>query len=200
MEYTPSSSSSQYRSPQAISPQAIPPQTMPPHTGEIPYEKRVGIICLRITCGFTFTQIAEKLGLKMPSVHQLYSRALERTDPSLRESFVDVAKNVKDAPRSGRPVTNPNKTRASRKGKSRRSKNPDKTREIPGKPVEEQQPLPITDPKGPSNLMNGVTASEVVSQSTHGDPTPSNPPSHSQPQGPVTSMVWPNPSQHPTTN
>jgi len=171
---------------------------MPPHTGEIPYEKRVAIICLRITCGLTFAVIAQKLGLKIPAVQQLYTRALERTDPSLRESFVDVAKNVKDAPRSGRPVTNPKKIRASRKGQSRPSKQTDKTRQVPGKPVEEQQARPMEDPKGPSNVMNGVAASEEVSEGAYGETTHSLVPSHPQPHGSERSMGWSDLQQHST--
>jgi hypothetical protein len=172
---------------------------MPPHTSEIPYEKRVAIICLRITCGLTFAVIAQKLGLKIPSVQQLYTRALERTDPSLRESFVDVAKNVKDAPRSGRPVTNPKNARASRKAQSRRSKQTEKTREVPGKSLEEQQPLPMEDPTGPSSVVNGVTASaEEVNGGIYGELTLSHVQSDTQPHGSGKNMVWSETLQHPT--
>jgi hypothetical protein len=171
---------------------------MPPHTGEIPYEKRVAIICLRITCGLTFAVIAQKLGLKIPSVQQLYTRALERTDESLRESFVDVAKNVKDAPRSGRPVTNPQKIRPSRKGQSRRSKPTEKRREAPGKPAEEQQqqppppppPLPLEDPKQPSVVMGGVAAPKEVNGVIYGEPVLSHAPPHPQPHGSEKNRVW----------
>lgn len=76
---------------------------MPTHSTEIPYELRVAVIALRMLAGYTFSTIATKLNLNQTSVNKVYSRAMERTDSSLRDSFSAVVKNVRDAPRSGRP-------------------------------------------------------------------------------------------------
>jgi hypothetical protein len=77
---------------------------MSSHGPEISYEKRVAVVVLRLLCGFAFALIAEKLDLELRSVHHVYSRAIQRTDEGLRDSFLDVARNVKDAERSGRPA------------------------------------------------------------------------------------------------
>jgi hypothetical protein len=77
---------------------------MPSHGPEIPYEKRITVVVLRLLCGFTFALIAEKLDLELRSVHHIYSRAIQRMDEGLRDSFLDVARNVKDAERSDRPA------------------------------------------------------------------------------------------------
>lgn len=119
---------------------------MPPHGGEIPYEKRVAVICLRLLFGFTYATIGEKLDLKIRSVHQVYSRAMRRTEEHLRNSFVEVAKNVRDAPRSGRPATG----RSKRKPRASRAKgqappppaeSAETRPEVPGGSAEEQRPL-----------------------------------------------------------
>lgn len=78
-----------------------------PRNTEVAMEKRIAVIAMRLLCGLTFAVIAEKLDLRLRSVHRIYTRALERTAENLRESFLDVAKNVRDAPRSGRPSTVP---------------------------------------------------------------------------------------------
>lgn len=80
---------------------------MPSHGGQIPYEKRVSVVVLRLLCGMTFATIAEKLDLELRSVHHIYSRAIQRSETGPRDSFLDVARNVKDAVRSGRPAIIP---------------------------------------------------------------------------------------------
>ena len=84
----------------------------PPNT-EIPYEKRVAIVVLRLLYGHTFQSIADKFQLQKKAVHKLYRRAIERTEPHLRNSFMDVMQNVKGAPRSGRPPRIPPGSEAS---------------------------------------------------------------------------------------
>jgi hypothetical protein len=95
----------------------IPPQPMPmaPHSRntEIPYEKRVVIIALRLLYCHTFTSIADRFQLRKQSVQNIYIRTMERTEAHLRDSFIDVVQNVKDAPRSGRPPRIPPGSEAS---------------------------------------------------------------------------------------
>jgi hypothetical protein len=83
------------------------PQPMPmaphPANAEISYEKRVVIIVLRLLYDHTFKSIADTFQLQKRAVQDIYSRAIECTDAQLRDSFMDVVQNVKDAPRSGRP-------------------------------------------------------------------------------------------------
>jgi hypothetical protein len=64
---------------------------------EIPYEKRVAIVVLRLLCGHTFHSITDKLQLQYRAAKHVYSRALERTEPHLQDSFTDVVKNAKAA-------------------------------------------------------------------------------------------------------
>lgn len=82
--------------------ETLPTDMHPLHTN-IPLEKRIAVIALRLLCGMTFAVIAEKLGVRHRAAHRIYSRAMERTEEGLRGSFIDVARNVQDAPRSGRP-------------------------------------------------------------------------------------------------
>ena len=80
---------------------------MPRRGAEVSYEKRVAIIVFRLFLSMTFAVIAEKLDIRPQTVRDIYSRAIERTQPDLRGSFMDVVRNVKDAPRSGRPAIIP---------------------------------------------------------------------------------------------
>jgi hypothetical protein len=91
------------------------PMPMAPHPAntEIPYEKRVAIVVLRLLYGHTFKSIADTFQLRKRAVQDIYSRAIERTDAQLRDSFMDVVQNVKDAPRSGRPSRIPPGSEAS---------------------------------------------------------------------------------------
>jgi hypothetical protein len=86
--------------------------THPPKT-EISYEKRIAIVVLRLFCGWTFPQIADKLALRTRSVADIYARALKRTESGLQDSFVDVVRNVRVAQRSGRPPRIPLNSQAS---------------------------------------------------------------------------------------
>lgn len=86
---------------------SLQPKLTPARQSEISYEKRIAVIALRLLCGLTFSTIGEKLELRPRSAHRICSRAQQRTRADLRDSFQDVAKNVKDAPRSGRPAIHP---------------------------------------------------------------------------------------------
>ena len=95
-----------------ISPLSLP---MAPHARntEIPYEKRVAIVVLRLLYDHTFQSIADKFQLPKDAVKKIYNRAIQRTEPHLRNSFMDVVKNVQAAPRSGRPPRIPPGSEAS---------------------------------------------------------------------------------------
>ncbi|KAF7504717.1 hypothetical protein GJ744_001786 [Endocarpon pusillum] len=178
---------------------------MPPHGGEIPYEKRVAVICLRLLFGFTYATIGEKLDLKIRSVHQVYSRAMRRTEEHLRNSFVDVAKNVKDAPRSGRPATgrSKRKPRASRaKGQAPPPAQSTETRpEVPGGSAEEQRPLLGPGQVNASVPVSALLRSDAGNRESPAEPAvPSAPSSprprprpqpQAQPQGPGLRLIWP---------
>lgn len=75
-----------------------------PRDSEFPSEKLVTVVLLRLLCVLTFQTIADKLHLRNRAVQDISGRALMRTESGLRESFIDVLRNVKDAPRSGRPA------------------------------------------------------------------------------------------------
>lgn len=91
-------------------------------SSETSYEKRVAVITLRLLCGLKYAVIGEKLGIQPRTAHSIFARALERTEPALRHSFVDVARNAKDAPRSGRPSKKPAGSDQPKKKKSRQAK------------------------------------------------------------------------------
>lgn len=80
---------------------------------EIPYEKRVAIVVLRLLYDYTFQSIADKFQLQQEAVKKIYNRAIQRTEPHLRNSFMDVVKNVQVARRSGRPPRIPPGSEAS---------------------------------------------------------------------------------------
>ena len=173
---------------------------MPPHGGEIPYEKRIAVICLRLLFGFTYATIGEKLDLKIRSVHQVYSRAMRRTEEHLRNSFVDVAKNVRDAPRSGRPATgrSKRKPRASRaKGQARPAESAETRPEAPGGSAEEQRPLVGPGQVNASVPVGGLMGSDAGNKESPAEPAAPSAPSspqlqpQPQPQGPGLRLIWP---------
>ncbi|ERF74863.1 hypothetical protein EPUS_03247 [Endocarpon pusillum Z07020] len=173
---------------------------MPPHGGEIPYEKRVAVICLRLLFGFTYATIGEKLDLKIRSVHQVYSRAMRRTEEHLRNSFVDVAKNVRDAPRSGRPATgrSKRKPRASRaKGQVPPAESAEPRLEGPGGSAEAQRPLVGPGQVNASVPVSALLGSDAGNRESPAEPAVPNAPSsprprpQPQPQGPGHRLIWP---------
>jgi predicted transcriptional regulator len=75
---------------------------MPPIGTEVLNRLRVAVIVLRFLLKDTFQAIADKLGLKRQTVHNIYKRAVERTDAGLKDSFFAVVQNVEDKKCTGR--------------------------------------------------------------------------------------------------
>jgi Sigma-70, region 4 len=126
---------------------------MPHPSHEVCYEKRVAVITMRLLCDLKYAVIAEKLGLQVATVQRIYTRALQRTEPGLQNSFIDVVRNVKDAPRSGRPSKN---------------------RPRPDQPIQQQAHRPedasrnesSNPPEGTAPIVPPATISGDVSQSS----------------------------------
>jgi hypothetical protein len=76
---------------------------MPPSGVEIAYETRVAVVVLRMFCSWTFQDIADKLDLQKRTAHEIYQRAVQRTEEGSKDSFFAVVQNVKDKKRTGRP-------------------------------------------------------------------------------------------------
>ena len=130
--------------------------------------------------------IADRLDLRTRSVHQIYTRALDRTEEGLRHSFADVAKNVRDAPRSGRPATLRSKAKllGAGKGQSRPSKSKEKRPKVIGKSVYTQTALFL-------DRLQETTApvEELLSRESFGEPGVANIPSPSHPCRPGEMLV-----------
>jgi hypothetical protein len=86
---------------------------MPPSGVEIAYETRVAVLVLRMLCAWTFQDIADKLDIRKRTAHEIYQRAVQRTEEDSKDSFFAVVQNVKDKKRAGRPPIIPPNSPAS---------------------------------------------------------------------------------------
>ncbi len=110
---------------------------------------------------------------------------MQRTEEHLRTSFVDVAKNVRDAPRSGRPATgrSKRKPRASRaKGRAPPAESGETRPEVSGSSAEERRPLVVPGAVVANLPMGGLVGTDAGNRESRAEPAVSSAPSLLLPQ------------------
>ena len=77
---------------------------MSSYHGEIPYEKRVTVIVLRLLTDLKFAEITEKLDSETRTVNQLYNCVLKRTENDSQHLFLVITQNLRDEIRTERSL------------------------------------------------------------------------------------------------